>query len=113
MRRHNNHDMQADFQDNPEYTIAYRRMKKIKGFYVHLVIYILVNAFFLFIRQTQMGSDVGSLWQLKNFTTAFFWGMGLIGHALSVFGKDIFFGRNWEQRKIKQFMDNDKAEKWE
>jgi hypothetical protein len=45
--------------------------------------------------------------------TALFWGIGLAAHGLSVFGNTIFFGQNWEEKKIQELMDKDKSEKWE
>ena len=51
--------------------------------------------------------------QFKNFMTAFFWGLGLLAHGLSVFLPDFIMGQNWEERKIKEFMEKDKANKWE
>jgi 2TM domain len=34
-------------------------------------------------------------------------------HGLSVFGKNIFFGDNWEERKIQELIEKDNVEKWE
>jgi hypothetical protein len=44
----------------------------------------------------------------ENFSVWFFWGIGIVGHWLHVFGMNIFFSRNWEERKIKEYMDKDK-----
>ena len=44
----------------------------------------------------------------STFSVWFFWGIGLVGHWLHVFGKNVFFSKNWEERKIKEFMDKDK-----
>jgi hypothetical protein len=49
----------------------------------------------------------------STFSTAFFWGIGLAFHALNVFAKDIMFGRNWEEKKIKEYMDEEKKKGWE
>lgn len=94
------------------YEIARKRVKKIKGFYTHLAAYICVNGFIVFINiQSLRGGE--SYFQFKNFTTAFFWGIGLIAHGLSVFGTDVVFGKDWEERKIKELMEKDKRNKWE
>ena len=47
-------------------------------------------------------------WHFGNFAVWFFWGIGLVGHWLGVFGKNIVFSKHWEERKIKEFMDKDK-----
>jgi hypothetical protein len=52
-------------------------------------------------------------WNLQTFSTALFWGIGLIAHGLSVFGRNLFFGQNWEERKIQELMENNKDKKWE
>jgi len=96
------------------YEIAQKRVKKIKGFYTHLGVYICVNIFIVYINFSNLKLDE-SYFQPKNFVTAFFWGIGLAAHALSVFGIDAIFGRDWEERKIKEILDKDKKQNqnWE
>lgn len=38
----------------------------------------------------------------------FGWGIGLLTHGLSVFALPGMFGKNWEERKIREYMDQDK-----
>lgn len=94
------------------YEIARKRVKKIKGFYTHLAIYICVNILIVFINISNLKVEE-SYFQPENFATAFFWGIGLVAHGLSVFGVESFFGKNWEERKIKEMMEKDKQNKWE
>ena len=54
-----------------------------------------------------------SYFKLENFFTAFFWGLGLLTHGLSVFLPNILLGSNWEEKKIKQLMEKEKQNKWE
>lgn len=102
-------------QENPDdrYELAYKRVKKIKGFYTHVWVYVFVNAFIIIssFNRSAIGSEVFFRWE--TFSTALFWGIGLLVHGLSVFGKNIFFGQDWEERKIKEFMEKDTSEKWE
>jgi 2TM domain-containing protein len=100
---------------NPDvhYVDAYRRMKRIKGFYVHLAIFVLVNIFLIAINGSERAEDGESFWHWKTFSTAFFWGIGLFGHGLSVFCRDLFFGKNWEEKKIRELMKNNNERKWE
>ncbi|TRX16413.1 2TM domain-containing protein [Flavobacterium franklandianum] len=107
-----------NFQDknfNPDerYNLAYKRVKRIKGFYVHAMVYVLVNAFIIIssYNRSLFGNEVFLRWE--TFSTALFWGIGLLAHGLSVFGSNLFFGQNWEERKIQEFMEKDKSEKWE
>lgn len=53
------------------------------------------------------------LFEIDNFYTIFFWGIGLVFHAWGVFGKGLLFSKDWEARKIKEFMKEDQYNKWE
>lgn len=95
--------------EQERYERALKRVKKIKGFYVHLVVFITVNLFlfalsFVF-RQNHINSDINFIyWKLSNLVL---WGLGLLIHGLYVFGSNIFLGKNWEEQKIKQLMEKE------
>ena len=110
-RRH--YEMLSDENQDTRYSMAYRRVKKIKGFYVHLMVYILVNVFVLVANQNEYIGENVTFWGWENFSTPIFWGVFLAAHWFSVFGRDILFGKNWEERKIQEFMEQEKKEKWE
>lgn len=99
-------------QDEIKYQEALKRVKKIKGFYTHAIVYVFVNIMIVFLNVKNL--DPGETYfQFKNFMTAFFWGIGLVAHGLSVFMPNWIMGQNWEERKIKEFMEKEKANKWE
>jgi hypothetical protein len=100
-------------EEQIKYELATKRVKKIKGFYSHVAIYIVVNIM-IFILNIQKLDAGGSYFQFKNFSTLFFWGIGLASHGFSVFGLDALFGNNWEERKIKELMEKEKTnqQKW-
>jgi len=99
-------------QDEIKYQEALKRVKKIKGFYTHAIVYVFVNIMIVFLNVKNL--DPGeSYFQFKNFMTVFFWGIGLVAHGLSVFVPNWIMGQNWEERKIKEFMEKEKANKWE
>lgn len=99
-------------QDEIKYQEALKRVKKIKGFYTHAIVYVFVNIMIVFLNVKNL--DPGETYfQFKNFMTAFFWGIGLLAHGLSVFVPNWIMGQNWEERKIKEFMEKEKANKWE
>ena len=94
-------------EEQIQYDKAIKRVKKIKGFYRHLIVYIVINIMLIIINIQNL--DKGeSYFQFKNFMTAFFWGIGLVAHGLSVFGPQILFSKQWEERKIKEFMEKDR-----
>jgi hypothetical protein len=111
MRRRDRWDFD-ERQPDDKYAVAERKVKRLKGFYTHLIVYICVNIFIVFVNINDL--DLGeSYFKMENFFTAFFWGIGLLAHGLSVFGHVFFFGNRWEERKIKEFMEKDKNSKWE
>ncbi|MGZ0017778.1 2TM domain-containing protein [Yeosuana sp. AK3] len=95
---------QNDFYREDAYLRAQKKVKKIVGFYWHLASYVIVNIFLLFL----FASSNDNFWSFGTFSTAIFWGIGLFFHFIGTFGADFMFGKNWEQRKIKEYMDKDK-----
>ena len=102
-----------NFNPNDRYNLAYKRVKRIKGFYVHALVYVLVNLFIIASRYSISSFDSGDFFRWDTFSTALFWGIGLLAHGMSVFGRNLFFGQNWEEKKIQQFMEKYKSAKWE
>jgi hypothetical protein len=111
MKRNYNSEF-GEFQPDDKYAAAQREVKRLKGFYTHLIVYIAVNIMIVFLNIRDL--DPGeSYFKIENFFTAFVWGIGIVVHAFSVFLPNWIFGKNWEDRKIKEFMENEKSEKWE
>jgi hypothetical protein len=77
---------------------ARRRVAAIKGFYIHLICFVLVLAGLLVVNL--MGG--GPLWVLWVFAG---WGVGLAAHAVAVLGQTSRRIADWEERKIKQLMN--------
>ena len=92
-------------QEEIKYLEAQKQVQKIKSFYTHLIIFIIVNAFII-IKKTQNIDEGESIWHA--FKLAFFWGIGLVFHGLKTFDVKPIFGKNWEERKIKEMMDKEK-----
>ena len=88
-----------------KYQQAKKRVNEVKGFYIHLLIYLLVNIGLIITRHAIKGEKFGSV---DNYYTAFFWGVGLLAHGLSVFLPNFILGKDWEARKIRQLMDKNK-----
>lgn len=86
--------------EQARYEEAKKRVLEIKGFYQHLVSYLIINAALLVINLLTSPQYLWFLWPLVG------WGIGLAFHALSVFGG--LWGKSWEERKIKELMEKDK-----
>lgn len=104
--------MDQYFKENPDLRAAKKRVRDLKGFYTHLLVYVVINLFILAV-QIKGEPLLEGLSQPENYYTAFFWGIGVVAHALSVFGSSFFLGRDWEERKIKELMEKEKRQKWE
>lgn len=105
--------MERDYIKEQQYLRAKKRVKDIKGFYGHFSVYIIVNIFISGIIIFGLTREDGNTYSeaFSNFgvyATWLFWGIGVFFHWLGVFGVQFFgFGRNWEERKIKQLMKED------
>ena len=96
--------MDAFNQNDIKYLEAQKRVKRIKAFYIHAAVYLLVN---LFIIAQNVRSGV-SLSDMGNYWTAIVWGVGLTGHGLSVFLPNLILGKDWEEKKIRELMNRNK-----
>ena len=85
--------------EDQKYKEAKKRVEEIKGFYGHLFAYVGVNITLLVIN---LVTSPGGLWF---YWVSLFWGIGLFWHAMGVFVFSRFPGKNWEQKKIKELMD--------
>ena len=88
-------------QEQQRYQRAHARVQALKGFYTHATAYVLVNIG-LFVINLLTGGPWWFFWPLL------FWGIGLGVHALNVFVLGGRFGGNWEERKTREFMEEDR-----
>ena len=95
-----------NYKKEEAYIKAKKKLEKLKGFYWHLFWYIIVNAFLLISIAYNL-EDGEPLLSFAHLSTPIFWGIGLFFHFLGVFGVNILFGKQWEDRKIKEFMDKE------
>lgn len=107
--------MELDDSNRTEKMIrARKRVDELKGFYIHLTVFILVNIFIttmVVVARMNGGDSFGeALFSFGSFSTAIFWGIGLAFHAAKVFGYNPFFSKDWEKRQIQKYMDKDKKE---
>ncbi len=89
--------------EQDRYEKARKRVEEIKGFYVHLLVYITVNAGLFLINLVSSPGNWWFYWPLLG------WGVGLLAHGVAVFGLRGFLGSEWEERKIKQIMEKEEG----
>lgn len=91
-------------KEKEKYEKAKKRVEEIKGFYSHLFSYIGVNIILVVIN---MVTSFGSWWF---YWVTLFWGIGLFWHAMGIFVFNRMASSRWEERKIKQLMEEEKQE---
>ena len=94
-------------QEFERYQRAQKQVNEIKGFYGNLTSYIVVNLFLMFINLRYSPEHLWFFWPMLG------WGIGVLFHGLKAFNYTPFLGKDWEQRKLKQFMDQEKQNKYE
>ena len=104
--------MEEHTTEDFDYKSAKKKVKKIKGFYIHLLVYIFVNIAFFAVEIRQKGFE-DAMTDIWNYRSAFLWGIGIFAHWASTFGIHIFFGKDWEERKVEKLMKQKKKRTWE
>ncbi len=85
-----------------KYLKAKARVDKMRKFYGHLTSYVVVISGLAALNYYIDGW--GYMWFLW---AAFGWGIGLTIQAIKTFGLNPFFGKDWEERKIRELMDKE------
>jgi hypothetical protein len=83
---------------------AKKKVEKIKKFYAHLTSYIMVNTFLIILN---LMTAPEFMWSL---IVVFAWGIGLVSDAMKTYNYNLFLGKDWEDRKIREYMDKNKSE---
>lgn len=92
--------MESNITKEQRYYKAQKRVKKIRGFYTHLMIYCLIIPIIIFVN-LKFEPSFHWFW-----FSVCGWGTGLFFHWLSVFGFNLLgLGNNWEEKKIREFMN--------
>ncbi|MBT8178079.1 MAG: 2TM domain-containing protein [Eudoraea sp.] len=100
-------------QDNKEeekLIRAKKRVEEIKGFYIHLTIYLIINTFIIINLGLQNFGNDNEFWSFPTFMTPLFWGIGLAFHGINTFKKNSVFTKKWEERMIQKYIEKDKQE---
>ncbi|MFQ5954356.1 MAG: 2TM domain-containing protein [Kiloniellales bacterium] len=86
--------------DQAAYQRAYKRMKAVQAFYAHLTAYTGVNLMLFFV-DFFTGSGIWFFWPLL------IWGAAIALHASITFRWLPFYGREWEEAKVRRFMEEE------
>ncbi|MEH6681753.1 MAG: 2TM domain-containing protein [Sediminicola sp.] len=93
-------ETQKLYMDEKRYLKAKERVEAIKSFYGNLLSYCLVIPILAYIN-----------YRTTNFPWVIFpilgWGFGLLMHGMEAFGYNPFFGKRWEERKMREYMEDE------
>ncbi|NTU82621.1 MAG: 2TM domain-containing protein [Chloroflexales bacterium] len=80
--------------EQQRYERARAQVIRLRQFYIHVVVYILVNAFLVLL--SLANGSAWSIWPLLG------WGIGLAAHGVTVFVSGGLLGAGWEEREIRR-----------
>ncbi len=101
--------METNYTEEDRYIRAQKRVKEIKDFYAHLTVYVLCNPIVIAVNLMTSPGYLYFIWSLLG------WGMAVVLHGLKVFNFAPFFDKDWENKKISEFMEKERQSKetWE
>lgn len=101
--------MEVNYNEEDKYDLARKKVEKIKDFYGNLISFIVVNIFLIIINLYTTPDHLWFYWPLL------WWGIGVVFHGLKTFEVFPVFGKDWQEKKIQEYMDKEKenSKKWE
>jgi sensor histidine kinase YesM len=97
----------SDTQQSNRYLRAVERVDEIKGFYGSIISFCIVIPFLIFFNFRYTPEFQWFWFPILG------WGIGLIFQGFKAFGYNPFLGRDWEDRKIKEYMNEENKQYWE
>lgn len=91
-------DMSATTTAKQDEQLALARVRKIKGFYIHLAQYVVVISVLTVINLVTHPSRLWFFWP------ALGWGIGVLAHAAATFEFIPFFGAEWERKQVEKLL---------
>lgn len=106
--------MESQLSQEKRLIKARKRVDEIKGFYKHLAVYLIINLLLTFVVHffdvtiriidgLELGNDIG-IW-FYNYPVWIIWGIILLIDAARVFVFPKVLGSDWQERKIREFMN--------
>lgn len=94
-------ETQKEFITDKRYEKAKARMEAVKGFYGNLIAYCIVIPILAVVNYR----TTSFAWVLF---PAIGWGFGVAMHAMEAFGYNPILGKDWEEKKMREFMEDEK-----
>ncbi len=88
--------MQPDTKLTYDEAQAIEKVRELKGFYVHLLIFMIIIPAAWIFNLTATPKVIWAIWPTIG------WGVGLAGHAIGIFDFPFIFGAEWEKKQIEK-----------
>jgi hypothetical protein len=88
--------------DKQAYERAHKRVEELREFYVHVLVYLVVNLGLFLIDLLTPGGP-WFFWPLIG------WGVFLVVHGATLLLEGSLLGERWEERKTRQFMERERS----
>ena len=95
--------MQEDWKDEELYERAKKRVEDTKGLYMHIGVYVIVNAALFTINMITNPDTLWFFWPLIG------WGIGLALHIFGFITEGRLLGPEWEERKLHEIMQRQES----
>jgi hypothetical protein len=96
-------------EKNQRYLRAKKRTDMLRKFYKHLMVYLVVNiiisGFKINHYMNQGDTFEEALFTLDTYLTWLIWGVFVLLQAIKTFKSNVILGADWEERKIREYMD--------
>jgi len=105
----------SNYDQDVAYLLAKHKTEKLKRFYMHSIIYVIINCGLIFVKVNRNMNNgesfADAFFEFNTFSTAIIWVVVLAIHAFSVFGNTFILGSKWEEEKIKQYIKEEQQNK--
>lgn len=91
-------DGQASQDIRADEALALAHVRKVKGFYLHLLNYAAVIGFLALLNLVTTPTYWWFFWP------ALGWGLGVVFQAIQIFGPHPFLGPEWEKREVERYL---------
>ena len=93
-------ERQQSFIEDKRYQKARKKVEAIKGFFGNLITYCIVIPFLMWLN-----------YRTTSFPWVIFpmlgWGFGLLVQGMEAYGHSLFWGKRWEEKKIREYMERE------
>ena len=95
--------MQESGEDKELLDRAKKKVEEIKGFYIHLGVYVIVNAALFTINMITSPGTLWFYWPLLG------WGIGVAIHAFTLLTEGRLLGPEWEEKKVHEILQREET----